>query len=260
MIEYADNYDCFAVVLTVTDTESEGVHGVFNGIEALSVKGDSQHYYEKTLTAHDGERRLIFAQAAEMGMTASAVLSMKVINHFKPKYLLMTGIAAGISPDGEDIQLYGDVVVADKVWNYSSGKFVAPEKAEIIYGEVGFISRPSMIIADEEMIRFVRKAAASRENQCKVRIGTFACGSTVVANQHILNRQIRTQMQDNEGLDMESYAVMYAAENATEPRPKALIVKSVCDYADSRKDDRFQRFAAHTSAEFTKLLCEKYLP
>ena len=52
----------------------------------------------------------------------------------------------------------------------------------------------------------------------------------------------------------------YAAVNATEPRPCPIIIKSVCDYADSQKDDRFQKFAAYTSAEFAKLLYEKFLP
>lgn len=53
---------------------------------------------------------------------------------------------------------------------------------------------------------------------------------------------------------------MYAAEHATQPRPTPIIAKSVCDYADSRKSDQYQKFAAFTSCQFTQLLFEKHLP
>ncbi len=44
------------------------------------------------------------------------------------------------------------------------------------------------------------------------------------------------------------------------PQPKALIIKSVCDFADNEKSDKYQKFAAYTSCEFAKLMYEKYLP
>ena len=39
-----------------------------------------------------------------------------------------------------------------------------------------------------------------------------------------------------------------------------IIAKSVCDYADSRKSDRYQKFAAFTSCRFVQLVNEKHLP
>jgi nucleoside phosphorylase len=67
-------------------------------------------------------------------------------------------------------------------------------------------------------------------------------------------------MSNTVGLDMESYAVVYAANHASAPRPIPIIIKSICDFADSKKADDYQRFAAYTSCEFAKLLYEKYLP
>jgi nucleoside phosphorylase len=49
---------------------------------------------------------------------------------------------------------------------------------------------------------------------------------------------------------MEAYGVFYAAEHARAPRPKVLLAKSVCDYADSGKADHWQKLAAFTSARF----------
>lgn len=58
---------------------------------------------------------------------------------------------------------------------------------------------------------------------------------------------------------MEGCGVAYAAAHATEPRPKAIIAKSVCDFADSRKSDMYQKFAAYTSCEFVRLMLTEIL-
>ena len=53
--------------------------------------------------------------------------------------------------------------------------------------------------------------------------------------------------------------VYFAANNASAPKPKALVVKSICDFANSEKDDKFQKFAAYTSAGYVQYLLEKRL-
>ncbi len=100
----------------------------------------------------------------------------------------------------------------------------------------------------------------SEDNPCHAYIGPMACGSTVVANRELIEKQIYSQYQRTAGLDMESYAVVYAANHANEPKPIPIIVKSVCDFADNTKSDEYQRFAAYSSCEFAKFLYEKILP
>lgn len=58
---------------------------------------------------------------------------------------------------------------------------------------------------------------------------------------------------------MEGYGVVYAASHATEPRPLAIVAKSVCDFADNRKSDQFQDFAAYTSCQFVCFLLDEIL-
>ena len=72
-------------------------------------------------------------------------------------------------------------------------------------------------------------------------------------------KQIHSQYSNTAALDMESYAVMYAVKEAPVPKPKGLVIKSVCDYADEEKSDQYQKFAAFTSAQFAKLLFENFL-
>ncbi len=172
----------------------------------------------------------------------------------------MVGIAAGVVKEELEDQRYGDVIVPDVIWNYSAGKFVSPELAQIRYGNMGFLPRSTAEHIPEEILPYLIKAAESDENPCHVYIGPMACGSTVVANRELLEKQIYTQYQHTAGLDMESYAVVYAANHANDPRPTPIIVKSVCDFADSKKSDDYQRFAAYSSCEFAQFLYEKILP
>lgn len=246
------------VLLSVTDTEYNAIQLFYDWSE-FRLDGDGQAYQRAEFIKDGVHRTVIHTKADEMGMTASAATAMKMIYEFRPKYIIMVGIAAGVIVDDTQEQLYGDVIVPDIVWNYSVGKFVSPDDADITYGDVGFKPRPKSINIPAEALECVRNAAVSPENQCYVHIGPMACGSTVVANRKILEKQVYSQFENTAGLDMESYAVAYSAMHSSEPKPIPIIIKSVCDFANSEKSDDYQKFAAYTSCEFAKLLIEKYL-
>ncbi|MBQ0102042.1 MAG: hypothetical protein KBT31_04525 [Firmicutes bacterium] len=250
------DYQSFAALIYVTDTENEAVMRMFSW-EEVTFEGDDQVYYR----AKESKSGLpiVAAKQDEMGMTASATLTMKLIEHFRPKYVMMPGIAAGTLEESGDEQMYGDVVLASMVWNYSNGKYVSKDIAQIVFGEVGFLPRPTSITVDPDLIPYFERAISSPRNETHVHIGAMASGSAVVANKAILEKQIRGRFVDTKGLEMEGYGVAYAAAHATEPRPKAIIAKSVCDFADSRKSDKYQKFAAFTSCEFVKLMIEEIL-
>lgn len=253
------DYDTDVALMSVTNTEFSAVLR-FHDWKAQIVRGDDQIYDVSSFERDGKTMSLVHAKQSEMGMTAAAATAMKLIYEFRPRYLIMVGIAAGVALEGVADQMYGDVLVPDVVWNYSAGKFVSPDRADISYGDVGFLPRSTYVSIPDEILPYIKKAINSDENQCHVHVGPMACGSTVVANRNILKKQIHSQLRETAGLDMESYAVVYAALHAPKPRPIPIIVKSVCDFADSEKSDDYQRFAAYTSCEFAKLLYEKYLP
>lgn len=252
-------YKTDVALLSVTTTEFRAVTH-FHAWRAKTFSGDDQIYDISTFERDGRQCSLVHAKINEMGMTAAAATAMKVIYTFRPRYMIMVGIAAGVVKDDLEDQRYGDVIVPDVVWNYAAGKFVSPEKAVIRYGDLGFLPRSTSESIPEEIMPYLRRAIESEENPCHAYIGPMACGSTVVANRELLEKQIYTQYQHTAGLDMESYAVVYAANHASDPRPTPIIVKSVCDFADSRKSDEYQRFAAYSSCEFAKFLYEKILP
>lgn len=252
-------YDTDVALLSVTTTEFNAVLH-FHEWKAKTLTNDEQ-IYDVASFERDGKTcSLVHAKIPEMGMTAAAATAMKVICTFRPRYLIMVGIAAGIAKSEYEEQIYGDVILPDVVWNYSAGKFVSPDKANIVYGNLGFLPRSTAEPIPEEIVPYLRKAVESPDNPCHAYIGPMACGSTVVASQELLEKQVYSQYQHSAGLDMESYAVVYAANHASDPKPTPIIVKSVCDFADSKKSDDYQRFAAYSSCEFAKFLYEKILP
>lgn len=254
--ERLNGYKSFAALIYVTDTEEEAVMRMYDWKE-MRIEGDSQLYYEADFTKFG--MKIFAARQDEMGMTASATLTMKLIEHFRPKYVIMPGIAAGALEESGNAQMYGDVILANMIWNYSNGKYVSKDRADIVFGEVGFLPRPTVVNIDPELLEYFEKAVNSEHNETHVHVGAMASGSAVVANRTILEQQVKGQFQSTKGLEMEGYGVAYAASHATEPRPKAIIAKSVCDFADSRKSDKYQKFAAYTSCEFVQLMLEKIL-
>ncbi|MBQ3394810.1 MAG: hypothetical protein IJG55_00595 [Synergistaceae bacterium] len=247
-------YKTASAIITSVDIESEYVMRLYDW-KRISAPDD--HKYFSASFERDGIiHRIITAEQNNMGMTAAVFLASRIIHLFSPKYLIMCGIAAGLGQSSD--QLYGDVMIPDVVWDYSAGKFVPPEMADISFGKIGFIPRPLAIRTDESVLKIIRGLQGKTE--FKLHIGPMACGSAVIANREAINKRISAVMPDTVGVDMESYGIYYAAENSLPPRPKAIVIKSICDYADSAKSDQYQKFAAYTSSEFTKYLLEKHLP
>ena len=249
----------YIAIIVATGTEESAVKNMYTWSPVV-FDDDEQRYYTASFVKNGVTNNVVYARQSEMGMTVAVTLTMKLIEHFRPRYVIMAGIAAGIAISEETEQIYGDVLVADTIWNYTSGKFVSPDRTEIRFGNVGFIPRPAVVKVDGKTLEYVKQAAASPENQCRVHFGVLATGSAVVTNREIVNKQIHSMFKETIGLDMEAYGVVYAAQNATAPRPIPLVIKSVCDYANNEKSDQYQKFAAYTSCEFSKLLIEKYLP
>lgn len=250
-------YDYDVALMTAVVVETTAAKRMLDNWTAHTYPDDPYvTYFTGTFTSGGKERKIVLAQQSQMGMTACALLSMKVIERFRPRYLIMVGIAAGI---GGDRQIYGDVIVPDVIWEYSTGKFVGADEAPIRFGDVGFLPRPTSLEMDPDLRTLIDKVSQSKEHEFMVHLGPMACGSSVVANRSFVERRVHALMPGTVGLDMESYSIFYAARNCTAPRPKALVIKSICDYANNEKSDQYQKFAAYTSSQFAKWLMENKL-
>ena len=87
-------------------------------------------YYTTSINNNKTKRlKIVAAYADQMGMSASALLTAKMIYTFHPKYVIMTGICATTD---NDIDL-GDILVFDQSWNGGSGKLKDGKKKETLF-------------------------------------------------------------------------------------------------------------------------------
>ena len=188
-------------------------------------------------------------------MTAAAVLSMKLANYFRPKYLVACGIAAGLRNAGIGM---GDLLIADQTWDYESGKKKIAESGEVFLPDPKYI--PLQNSLKERLIATIGEGAyladieagwnaARPGTKLRAHIGPVASGSAIIQNEKIIDG-IQRQARKVIGLEMETYGVFFAGENCTRPKPIPFSIKGACDYADSQKNDDYQEYAAYTSAQY----------
>ena len=210
----------------------------------------------------DTSYKAVAAAATKVGMVSAALLTSKLISYARPRFVVMTGICAGIRGKTN----LGDIIVSDPSWDWQSGKHfvtddegqgfaIAPDPLPL----PNFIrARAEQLRADAELRSAIRRrwAAGPPETELRLRIGPMASGSSVLANPDVLE-DIIEQNRNLLAVEMEAYGVLAAASFASHPRPTAFACKAVCDFADDQKDDRWQPYAAFTSTEMVRIFFER---
>jgi nucleoside phosphorylase/CheY-like chemotaxis protein len=199
-----------------------------------------------------------------MGPVASAAYTARLIEEFRPRYVIMSGIMAGIRGRTN----LGDVIIANPTWDWGSGKRVSLESS----GEgTNFLSAPYQENVDTALVnvcRQIRNQATllagirsgwegdTPDSVLQIHEGPVASGASVIADSGFIS-DLKRQHRKLLGLEMEAYAMMFACSHASEPRPKGIVVKGVCDFADEGKSDGFQKYSAYASAKVCQEIIEK---
>jgi nucleoside phosphorylase/CheY-like chemotaxis protein len=231
--------------------------------KSLTVPGDSTRYFRGRCPKPNGEASAIAAAAPRMGMAATAALCSKMIELFRPRYLAMTGIAAGV----EGSVNLGDVIVAEPAWDYGSGKYGRDSNGSVFLPEPHqFHLAPRVrelfrsLANDTQLCAAIKQKwrGACPSTELRLHVGPLASGSSVLADADRVT-SIRSQNRKLRGIDMEACAVFAAADAARHPAPDSFCIKSVCDFADHMKNDQFQEYAAFTSAQVLQIFLQSYL-
>jgi nucleoside phosphorylase len=229
----------------------------------IRVDSDVANYFEGEIITSRGSHRVVAGAANRMGMPAAGVLASKMLMHFRPKFLAMVGISAGIHGRCN----LGDIVAADPAWDWGSGKFIQKNgnsTFEAAPHQLGLHSairtKLERLSRDSGFFDSLRQKwpGAKPDTTLKLRIGPSASGATVLADATRIPL-IAGQNRKLLAVEMETYAVYAAAWEGLLPQAMSLSLKSVCDFADHQKSDDYQHFAAYTSAETLKHFAENYL-
>ena len=256
-------FGCDACVITALPLELDAVLRIPWKWTEFERPTDVTMYWRGEFPGRDGERTVFAASAPRMGMTAAAILSTKMIEAFRPKLIVMTGIAAGIRGRCE----LGDVIVADPSWDWESGKHSVQNGVRTFSPAPHQISLSSSIRLNIDRLRSQRGLldnikrswpSDGPSSSLSIRSGPVACGTSVLADSEKI-AEIESQHRKVIAVEMESYGLYSAVTEARVPQPLAVSLKSVCDFADEAKSDAFQRYAAFTSAQTMKALLETTL-
>lgn len=253
-INFKYDFD-IAIICALNNPELDQILKISANWKKLSIKNDATQYFVGNFEREEKKLKIVCASPPQMGMVASATLAMKMINTFKPKYITMTGIAAGYS--GNDLG-FGDILIADQSYDGTSGKITTLENME-----KSFSPNPTPIPLDSdlkeklrgyenhEILSKIKRGYNGKapNTELKVKVGPLVSVPFVIQNEFEF-KSFKENQRKLVGLEMEAFGIFYSANNAPNPKPKPIVIKSVCDFGDSKKDDNYQIYAAYTSAQF----------
>lgn len=245
---------CDVAVLTALDEELEGVLRLPLDWQDYRPEGDGTRYFEADLVTANGTLRLVAATASQMGIAATAVLTSKVIDIFRPRYIAMAGVCGGVRGR---VQL-GDILVADPSWDWGSGKFdvedgkphFSPNPEQL---RISSDIKPDLVRAsrDEAALATIRASFPGTKpaNPLNCHVEAVASGAAVLSDANVVET-IKAHNRKMHGVEMEIYGLMTAAALCSQPRPIAFSAKAVSDFADPTKSDDVRAYAIHASANF----------
>jgi nucleoside phosphorylase len=208
-------------------------------------------YYFSSVPAYgkDASYYVAVTMLNQMGNVEAARHTAQAINDLNPDYVLMIGIAGGIS---DRIRL-GDVVVATEILYYEVAKQY-PERLQRrhrVYPVDPLLLDRTQNYNDtawQNLVSVERPDGKATEVP-EVVFGPVAAGEKVVADSGFVSDLIDSSPKLT-GIEMESYGVASAAAYSTD-RPRFLTIRGICDYADSSKNDTWQVYAAESASAFT---------
>lgn len=256
------SYDYDIAVICALPEELELVKQGLIDVTEFRLPDDDYIFFKGYFMRDDKKIRIVITQSTHMGMVPAATLTTRLIYNFVPRYIVMTGIAAGIKGKVN----MGDAVVAEYVWDYGAGK-EAVEGEEAIHRntieqiplDTSISNLVRRLLSDTSGLAEIRKQFMGTKPAYELRLhmGAVATGAAVIANPEKV-RGIQNQIRNVIAIEMEIFGVYYAARWAVAPQPKYLAIKSICDFADEKKDDNFHGYASYTSAKIFEKLAKEY--
>ncbi len=199
---------------------------------------------------------VVAACAAGMGQLNAALLVQEVINTWSPKKIILVGIAGGLQ--GE-VNL-GDIVISDQIVDYEIGK-VTPEKLSprwsVYQSDPGLRDSFLNFRTNDWLSRIAEKRPSDPKKTPRIHSGVVLSGNKVIADEATAGA-LRSVWTRAAAIEMESAGIA-AALHQIPNSPSFIMVKGICDFADSNKNDNWQEYAADVASAFIIAFIEEEL-
>ena len=205
-----------------------------------------------------------------MGNINAAAKTALTLERVPASLVVLAGIAGGIKSRTTELfsaqgHLLGDVLVAEQVIDYESGK---QRPGGLERRPRAMPSSPQLLAAARETsladwvhsISVERPDGAGNRVMPQLHFGTVGSGEKVITDPAFVDplMQVWTQLI---GVEMEGLGVAIACHQR-QPAPGFIMVKGICDWADPEKNDEWQAYAADAAAAVTvamvrRLVCQR---
>lgn len=183
-----------------------------------------------------------------MGLVDASIVTSRILSHFEPKVVFMSGICGG----SKDAHM-GQLLVSEFCWEYQSGKWYSDGFQNTPY-QAGMMENHKTAIKSylDKNADFVQKIEIKLNDvnrPSKVQrpeVGIFASGSAVIASKEKM-KTVEAQHRKVKGIDMEIYGVSRCIELLQMPIAH-FCCKVVVDKADEDKNDGLHEYGSAFSA------------
>lgn len=248
----------FAVI--TTEVEFEVVKDIL-GLKSSTRKGGRRYFYGQ-IASHTSQCNhfVVCAESARSNIPA-ALCTQDIVNHWRPNYVLVVGIAGGI--EGRENVTLGDVVVHEHLEYYEFIKETDGEKRKrILQIEPAspFLLDIMKTITSQEKIKWWEWIKVQRPDQedrkPKVVRGEILSGDKLLgdSDSELLTKLLETH-DKAVAVEMESGGVARALYEArVQHMVHFLVVRAISDYCNKlgsqQVRDKWKKYAAHTAASF----------
>jgi nucleoside phosphorylase len=244
------------VLLAALEEEREALRRKLPPLAKLPPSGEAVHVYYagdfpvSFSDGREGSYRVILLSVGGMGRVKAADVAGAAINRWRPRFVVLVGIAGGIA--SADVRL-GDVLVADQIVDYELQKLRSDgprRRYEVHQADARLLAAASNLDTTwTELIETPRpvEGAPSRF------IGPIATGDKVIAATGALTEYLR-EWPKLIGVEMEAGGAARAAHGSAR-KPGFFMVRSVSDLADAAQEDPATRawrsYACDVAASYT---------
>lgn len=235
-----------AVICTALDVEYRAVREHLDGPFDEREKNGTLYQVGTFRTGH-GRWVVALAQTGA-GNTQAGIELERAISVFHPQIVLFVGVAGG----RKDVKP-GDVVVADEIYDYESGKDTASEFLPRIKTKAPahrLLARAKALARDDAWQH--RILLATPQPAPKAVIKPIAAGSKVIADQNAATaRYLATYCGDAAAVEMEGYGFLHGAY--VNDTVQALVVRGISDLLSGKTetaDAHWQPTASSHAAAF----------
>jgi Flp pilus assembly protein TadD/nucleoside phosphorylase len=242
------------VVITALEEEREAFLSKLRGARKLDKQAADVHtYYCSRIRTHRRDRseyQLIVTSLLNMGPINAAAQAVAIVSRWKPRFVLLVGIACGIRGEVS----HGDVLIASQVADYTLGKQLAGSRE--VRWEV-FPCGASLLDSTNNMAKWEDKIGVTRPQagNAQRHKGVIASGGDVIFDDQIIATYSKSWPK-LVGIEMEAGGVA-AGLHQTPERPEFLMIKSVSDFGKDKHDPQvkpWRNYACHAAAAFALAL------